>query len=104
MKRTRSIKFVATLVKTFTKGLLSGCVALLVVGSITAVASAGTRTLRIVSYNIDADQSQSGAQFALPQPGLIAPYNGTSVTNGGVLEAIGEEIVNGDPAQPIDVL
>jgi PKD repeat protein len=26
------------------------------------------------------------------------------VTNGGVLEGIGEEIVNGDPAQPIDVL
>jgi PKD repeat protein len=35
---------------------------------------------------------------------LIAPVSGGSVTNGGVLEGIGEEIVNGDPAQPIDVL
>jgi PKD repeat protein len=45
---------------------------------------------------------------------LIAPFNGSggsfttncsgSVTNGGVLEGIGEEIIAGDPAQPIDVL
>jgi endonuclease/exonuclease/phosphatase family metal-dependent hydrolase len=70
----------------------------------------GTRTIRIVTYNINADQSQAGAQYALPQPGLIAPYDSTipytssNLTSGGVLEGIGEEIVNGDPAQPIDIL
>jgi PKD repeat protein len=70
----------------------------------------GSRTIRIVTYNIDADQDQSGPQYALPQPGLITPYNSTipytssDLTSGGVLEGIGEEIINGDPAQPIDVL
>jgi hypothetical protein len=70
----------------------------------------GTRTIRIVTYNIDADQSQDGPQYALPQPGLITPWNSTipytssNLTSGGVLEGIGEEVVNGDPAQPIDIL
>jgi len=82
-----------------------GCMVLWVACGITAVASAQTtRTVRVVEYNLDADQGQSGVAGTLPGPGLIAPYNGTSVTNGGVLEAIGEEIVNGDPAQPIDIL
>jgi PKD repeat protein len=69
-----------------------------------------TRTIRIVTYNIDADQDQAGAQYALPQPGLITPFNSTipyttsNLISGGVLEGIGEEIVNGDPAQPIDIL
>jgi PKD repeat protein len=72
--------------------------------SIPVVASAGTRTIRVVAYNIDSDQSQDGAQYALPQPGLITPSSGGSVTNGGVLEGIGEENVAGDPAQPIDIL
>src|SRR5271170_328444 len=76
-----------------------GSVALLVVASITAGASAQTRTIRIVSYNIEDDIN--GA--TVPLPGLIAPSGG-SVTNGGVLEGIGEEIINGDPAQPIDIL
>ncbi|MGA2140402.1 MAG: PKD domain-containing protein [Verrucomicrobiia bacterium] len=78
--------------------------AFLLACGITAVASTQTRTLRIVTYNIDADQGQNGSQYTLPQPGLIAPSSGGSVTNGGVLEGIGEEIVAGDPAQPIDIL
>ena len=39
-----------------------------------------------------------------PLPGLIAPPNNpSSVTNGGVLEGIGEELLNGN-AQPLDIL
>jgi PKD repeat protein len=77
---------------------------LLVAGGMAATASAGTRTIRVVAYNIDADQGQNGSQYTLPQPGLIVPSSGGSVTNGGVLEGIGEENVAGDPAQPIDIL
>ena len=64
-----------------------------------AVGSAQAITLRIVTYNISDDIN--GA--TTPLPGLIAPSGG-SVTNGGVLEGIGEEIVAGDPARPIDIL
>jgi PKD repeat protein len=82
-----------------------------VVAGITAVASAQTtRTVRVVEYNIMDDTDG----FTTPLAGLINPFNGTggsfteissgNVTNGGVLEGIGEEIINGDPAQPIDVL
>ena len=61
---------------------------------------AQTRTLRIVTYNIEDDTGQT-----TPLPGLIAPTNNTSnVTAGGVLEGIGEEVINGDPARPIDIL
>jgi PKD repeat protein len=87
--------------------------ALLVVGGMAAVASAQTtRTVRVVQYNIQDDVDG----FTTPTCGLIAPFNGVggsggfttncsgSVTNGGVLEGIGEEIIHGDPAQPIDVL
>ncbi len=80
------------------------CLAFWMACGIPAVASAQTQTIRIVTYNIDADQGEDGAQYTLPQPGLIAPASGGTVTNGGVLEGIGEEIVNGDPAQPIDIL
>src|ERR1700733_11568464 len=76
-----------------------GGMALLAVCGLAAVASAQTKTIRIVSYNIEDDIN--GA--TVPLPGLIAPSGG-SVTNGGVLEGIGEEIINGDPAQPIDIL
>jgi PKD repeat protein len=68
--------------------------------SITAAASAQTRTLRIVTYNIEADTGG----YTAPRPGLITPSSGGSVTNGGVLEGIGEEILGSDPAQPIDIL
>jgi hypothetical protein len=74
---------------------------------LTSTLFAQTRTLRIVTHNIEDDIN--GA--TTPLPGLIAPaiLNGTtvtagSVTNGGVEEGIGEEIVAGDPAQPLDVL
>ena len=72
--------------------------------AIPSVASAQTQTIRIVTYNIDTDQGEDGVAYTIPQPGLIAPASGGTVTNGGVLEGIGEEIVNGDPAQPIDIL
>jgi hypothetical protein len=97
------------------RGLLS-CLALLVISSITGVASAQTTmTVRVVCYNLDADQGPTYSN-TVPLPGLITPYNSTTPTNwsipfatsnlisGGVLEGIGEEIINGDPAQPIDIL
>jgi len=63
--------------------------------------SAQTRTLRIVTYNIEDDTDGATA----PLPGLIAPPgNTTNVQAGGVLEGIGEEIVGNDPAQPLDIL
>ncbi len=87
-----------------------GCMALLVACGITAVASAQTtRTVRVVEYNIQADTT-----YTTPTCGLIVPFTGTggsfttscsgTTTNGGVLEGIGEEIIAGDPAQPIDIL
>jgi len=100
-----------SLTKTIAIRSLLSCLAFLVAGGITGIASAqATRTIRVVCYNIDADQDQSGSQYALPQPGLITPYNSTipyttaNMISGGVLEGIGEEIINGDPAQPIDIL
>ncbi len=87
-------------VNTFSIRYFSGGIAFLAACSFAAVASAQTRTIRIVSYNIEDDIN--GA--TVPLPGLIAPSSGGSVTNGGVLEGIGEEIINGDPAQPIDIL
>lgn len=64
-------------------------------------AFAQTRTLRIVTYNIEADVSTN---WFGPLPGLIAPPGDTNNTQaGGVLEGIGEEVVNGN-AQPLDIL
>lgn len=61
---------------------------------------AQTRTLRIVTYNIEDDIN--GA--TTPLPGLIAPPgNTTDYQAGGVVEGIGEELVNGN-AQPLDIL
>ena len=70
--------------------------------------SAQTRTLRIVSYNIEADFTNvvypTWSSVGPPQPGLIAPPSNTNnFQAGGVLEGIGEELVNGN-AQPIDIL
>lgn len=79
--------------------VLRGCRAFFVAWCITTVALANTVTLRIVTYNI---QTDTGSLTA-PRPGLIAPSSGGSVTNGGVLEGIGEEILAGN-FQPIDVL
>ncbi len=67
---------------------------------LTTPLSAQTRTLRIVTYNIEADVG-----VTTPLPGLIAPPdNPSNVLAGGVLEGIGEEIVGNDPAQPLDIL
>ena len=64
-------------------------------------ASAQTRTVRIVTYNIEADIN--GATTALP--GLIAPWtNANDIALGGALEGIGEENVGSDPARPLDIL
>jgi PKD repeat protein len=87
-------------VKTGTARVFLGYLAFLLACNIAAVTSAQTLTLRIVNYNIEDDID--GA--TTPLPGLIAPSSGGSVTNGGVLEGIGEENVAGDPAQPIDIL
>ncbi len=79
-------------------------------------AFAQTRTLRIVTYNIEADigvtnkqatftNSVSSSAEGPPLPGLIAPpTNPTNIQAGGVLEGIGEEMVGDDPAQAIDIL
>ncbi len=65
------------------------------------LALAQTRTLRIVTYNIEDDTDGATS----PLPGLIAPpSNPTNVQAGGVLEGIGEENVGNDPAQPLDIL
>ena len=83
---------------------------LICIASLAAVFTgpAQTRTLRIVSYNIEADFTNAvyptWSSVGPPLPGLIAPpSNPGAVTNGGVLEGIGEELVNGN-AQPIDIL
>jgi hypothetical protein len=80
------------------------------------VAGAQTRTLRIVTYNIQADIGVTNKQPTFtnlvtsaaegpPLPGLIAPpTNSTAVLSGGVLEGIGEENVGNDSAQPLDIL
>ncbi|MGA2787049.1 MAG: hypothetical protein ABSF60_05930 [Verrucomicrobiota bacterium] len=77
------------------------CLALGVVFDVSPVVAAQTRTLRVVTYNIECDIN--GA--TVPLPGLIAPPGNTNnVQAGGVLEGIGEEILGNDPAQPLDVL
>ena len=78
-------------------------------------AFAQTRILRIVTYNIEADISVDNVQPTFtnevssvgagpPLPGLIAPpTNATNYSAGGVLEGVGEELLNGN-AQPLDIL
>ncbi|HUC85557.1 MAG TPA: hypothetical protein VL970_10225, partial [Candidatus Acidoferrales bacterium] len=62
--------------------------------------AAQTRVVRVVTYNIEADIDGVTA----PLPGLIAPPGSAgSYQSGGVLEGIGEELLNGN-AQPLDVL
>ena len=69
-------------------------------GIFTLTATAQTRILRIVTYNLGADINGITA----PQPGLIAPPGDpNNYAAGGVLEGIGEELLNGN-AQPIDIL
>src|ERR1017187_8438194 len=88
---------------------LGGITLFVACGTATLASAQTTRTVRVVEYNIQADTT-----FTIPTCGLIVPFTGTggsfttscsgNVTNGGVLEGIGEEIIAGDPAQPIDVL
>jgi hypothetical protein len=75
-----------------------------------ALANAGaqTRILRIAACNTAADFTNSytptWSSIGPPLPGLITPAgNLTAVTSGGVLEGIGEEVVNGH-AQPVDIV
>ncbi|HEY5043599.1 MAG TPA: hypothetical protein VIK53_16530, partial [Verrucomicrobiae bacterium] len=76
-----------------------GLLTLAVCGA-TLTVSAQTRTLRIVTYNIEADTGATA-----PLPGLIAPPGNTNnFQAGGVLEGIGEERVGGDAAQSLDIL
>ena len=86
--------------RTIARRVFLGWVVFLAAYGITAIASAQTRTIRVVTYNIEDDISNA----TTPLPGLISPSSGGSVTNGGVLEGIGEEILGSDPAQPIDIL
>jgi PKD repeat protein len=83
-----------------------------VAGGFATLASAQNLTLRIVCYNIEDDISNStfNINATAPLPGLIYPYaggsstNGPSVTNGGVLEGMGEEILGDGVAKPVDIL
>ncbi|MGH7992805.1 MAG: hypothetical protein ACREDQ_04770, partial [Limisphaerales bacterium] len=85
------------MIKTFTTRFALVCV----VCSLAPLAPAQTRTLRIVTYNIESDINGVTA----PRPGLIAPPNNPSnVQAGGVLEGIGEEMAGNDPARPLDIL
>lgn len=81
--------------------IISICIVGLVTSAFpTLTVSAQTRILRIVTYNIEADVSA----WMGPLPGLIAPPGNTNdVQAGGVLEGIGEELLNGN-AQPMDIL
>ena len=87
------------MIKDVTMRSLLGSTAFFIACSIPSVTSAQTRTIRVVTYNIEDDVG-----ITTPLPGLIAPSSGGSVTNGGVLEGIGEEILGSDPAQPLDIL
>ena len=77
-----------------------GCIALCAVLDVSPVAASQTWTLRVVTYNIEADTGG----YTTPRPGLIIPSGGGTVQQGGVLEGIGEEMVGNDPAQPLDIL
>lgn len=77
-----------------------GCLALGTVCELSPVSAAQTRTLRVVTYNIEADTGG----YTTARPGLIIPSGGGTVLQGGVLEGIGEEIVGNDLAQPLDIL
>ncbi len=63
--------------------------------------SAQSRTLRVATYNIEADIDG----VTMPLPGIIAPStNANDFAAGGVLEGIGEETAGPDAPQPLDIL
>lgn len=83
----------------------------LAVGGFVSLASAQNLTLRVVTYNIEDDIGVTNAYVSTnsattPLPGLIVPVPSGSggVTNGGVLEGIGEEVLADGVAQPVDIL
>jgi len=81
--------------------LILGGVAIFLAGVFAPGVSAQTRTIRVVSYNIEDDINGAVS----PLPGLIAPPTNTAAIQlGGVLEGIGEEVLGNDPAQPLDIL
>jgi hypothetical protein len=80
--------------------VLLGFAAFCLACAVPSAVSAQTRTLRVVTYNIEDDTGG----FTAPRPGLITPFSGGAVQQGGVLEGIGEEILGNDPAQPLDIL
>ena len=86
-------------IKTVTFHFVLGCLALGAVFGVSP-ATAQSRTLRVVTYNIEDDING----YTTPRPGLIVPAGGGTVQQGGVLEGIGEEILGSDPAQPLDLL
>lgn len=89
------------MIKKLTTSLVCCGWLLLAAGWLPTPASAQTRTLRVVTYNLGADVNG----ITGPQAGLIAPPGDTNnFAAGGVLEGIGEEIVGNDPAQPLDIL
>ena len=95
-------------IKTRAAHFVFGGLVCLAACGLAATASAQTRILRVVSYNIQADFTNSlyptWSSIGPPLPGLLAPPNNPgAVTNGGVLEGIGEEWLNGN-AQPLDIL
>jgi len=86
-------------------------VALCCLAALNTVVSGQNLTLRIVTYNIEDDIGVTNTYVTTnnattPLPGLIVPVpSGTgTVTNGGVLEGIGSEVLSDGVAQPIDIL
>lgn len=90
-----------------------GCLILFSVCLLATPVVAQNRILRIAAYNVEVDTTLTNVQptFTVivqnpgaPLPGLIAPVTNTNdFAAGGVLEGIGEEVINGN-AQPLDIL
>jgi len=89
----------------FLRALAAG-LGLMIVFGIAATARCQTRTIRVATYNIEDDITNSTfhTNATTPLPGLIFPAQGGSTTNGGVLEGIGEEIFGDGVAQPLDII
>jgi hypothetical protein len=90
--------------------ILLVCIVLLVASGLAAIASAQSETIRVVNYNIEDDIDTYTGSNGVPRPGLVQPadnsgnYTGT-VSQGGVLEGIGEEPVGANnDVQPLDIL
>ena len=89
------MRFVKPLSRNFPRLGAALCVAC---GFIT-LASAQNLTLRIVTYNIEAD-----TPGPLPNNGLVNPGTGGANTSGGTLEGIGEQVLSDGVARPLDIV